>query len=472
MLSRPAEPATRGLSRGDVVEIEVTDLLQNGQGVGRASGVVVFTWGPLPGERARVRVESVKAKYVVAEVLELLTLSPDRTEPFCPVFGECGGCQVQHLAYAAQLEWKRSIVSSALARIGGLGEVPVSTPLGMQNPRSYRNKMALVVRHDDAAARAEFGFYQARSHDVVPIHGCPVVDPTLDAVIARLGPLSADDETAGAFRDAEHVVARSSRVSGNAVISITTRRASQPLRGVAPSLMRAIPEAAGIVNSFDVPSPNAILGRNYRTLAGASEIEEEIGGLRFRASAASFFQINSHMVECIFGYLAPRLRPGLRVVDLYCGAGTFSLFFARHGATVLGIEENSNAVREARENAQRNGLANVEFFEGRAERLMRSGPVSRRARGAGLIFLDPPRKGSDDATLGAIAAAKPPHVWYLSCNPATLARDLASLTGAGYTLDGVQPFDMFPQTGHVEALALLRRPDAAPLAPEAADSRP
>jgi 23S rRNA (uracil1939-C5)-methyltransferase len=458
VLSRHAEPAARGLSRGDVVEIEVSDLLQNGQGVGRASGVVVFVWGPLPGERARVRVKDVKAKYVVAEVLELLTQSSDRAEPFCPVFGECGGCQVQHLAYAAQLEWKRSMVTNALTRIGGLSDSSVSPTIGMENPRSYRNKMALVVRHGGGGSRTEFGFYQARSHDVVPIHGCPIVEPTLDAVIERLWSAAAADETAGAFRDAEHVVARSGRASGNAAISITTRRASQPLRAAAPSLMGAIPQAAGIVNSFDVPSPNAILGSNYRTLAGSSEIEEEIGGLRFHASAGSFFQINSHMVECIFGYVAPRLRSGLRIVDLYCGAGTFSLFFASHGATVLGVEDNPHAVREARENAARNGLADVEFFEGRAERLMRSGPVSRWAREADVIFLDPPRKGSDDATLGAIAAAKPAQVWYLSCNPATLARDLAALTVAGYVLDAVQPFDMFPQTGHVETLALLRRP--------------
>jgi 23S rRNA (uracil1939-C5)-methyltransferase len=458
VVSRLRESGTRALSPGDVVDLAVTDLLANGQGVGRASGVVVFVWGPLPGERARARITLVKAKYAVAELVELLERSEDRAAPFCRVFGACGGCQVQHLAYPAQLEWKRTMIVSALRRIGGIRDAQVSLPCGMREPRGYRNKMALVVRSRPDIG-AEFGFYQARSHDIVAIDGCPIVQPQLERAIAGLREAAREPETEAAFAGARHVVARVGRASKDVVVSIVTERPSGTLPALAPALLRALPGAVGIANSYDPASTNAVLGRRSVTLAGRPEIEEEIGGVRFRVSAGSFFQINGEMVGAIFDFLEMGLPQGLRVLDLYCGAGTFALFFARHGAAVVGIEENPDAVREARANAERNALATATFFAGRVERMVRSGPTARALSSADVVFLDPPRKGSDEVTIGAIARVRVPHVWYLSCNPATLARDLAQFVAAGYGLDLVQPFDMFPQTGHVEALAVLRRPE-------------
>jgi 23S rRNA (uracil1939-C5)-methyltransferase len=439
---------------GDVVEIEVTDLLSNGQGVGRASGLVVFAWGPLPGERARVRISLVKAKYAVGETLELLSTSPDRKEPFCRVFGVCGGCQVQHLAYAAQLAWKKTMVDNALRRIGGLADAKVAEPIGMADPRAYRNKMALVVR--DGAQGPEFGFYQARSHDVVPIETCPVVAPELDRLIGGLWGAARDRATKSAFAGARHVVARAGRSTGQSVVTITTERPSPTLRRSAAVLQRTLRGAVGVANSFDPAGANAVMGRKTVVLAGRGDIEEEIDGVRFRVSTASFFQTNSEMVGRIFEFLRPRIRDGQRIVDVYCGAGTFSLFFARHGAVVLGIDDNRAAVREADANAERNGLGGkASFIAGRADRLLREGRARDAVTSADVVFLDPPRKGSDEATIGAIAGARVPHVWYLSCNPATLARDLGQLLAAGYLVDAVQPFDMFPQTGHIEALTML-----------------
>jgi 23S rRNA (uracil1939-C5)-methyltransferase len=453
--SGQAEPAAPALRPGDLVEIAVTDLLSNGQGVGRAAGVVVFAWGPLPGERARVRITLVKAKYAVGDLLELLATSPERSAPFCRVFGVCGGCQVQHLGYAAQLAWKRTMVESALRRIGGIREAHVDEPIGMANPRAYRNKMALVVR--PASPGAEFGFYQARSHDIVPVETCPVVAPQLDRTIELLWAAARQPQTAAAFADARHVVARVGRSSGGTVLSITTARSSPTLRRLAGALERALPGVVGIANAFEPASPNAVTGRKGATVAGRADIEEEIGGVTFRVSAASFFQINSEMVGKIFEFLRPQVRQGTRIIDVYCGAGTFSLFFAALGATVVGIEENPNAVREARANAERNGLASsASFVAGRSERLLRTGASAEALIAADVVFLDPPRKGSDEVTLGTIAAARVPSIWYLSCNPSTLARDLVQLIAAGYALGAVQPFDMFPQTGHIEALAMLR----------------
>jgi 23S rRNA (uracil1939-C5)-methyltransferase len=452
----PAATALRPpFEPGDVVEIDCTDLIaKTGQAVGRADGMVVYVLGPIPGERARVRIETVKAKYAVAEMLELLSTSEDRAEPFCAVFGECGGCQVQHFAYPAQLRWKRDIVAGALRRIGGIADADVRPTIGMAWPRAYRNKMALVV--DRSGATPGFGFYAARTHDVVPIENCPVVMPRLDGDIVGLWAAARDPASAPAFSDARHVIARAAQSSGQGVVSITTERVSPALAAAAPALAAHLPDVVGISNSFEPPSENAVLGRRHVTLVGNAEMEEEIEGIRFRVSPASFFQVNGEMVGKIFAYLEPLVAGSARIVDLYCGAGTFALYFAKRGAHVVGIEENPNAVREAKANAELNAVAaRTTFLTGRVDATLRSARGAQTLAAADVVFLDPPRKGTDHGTLQALVATRAPQIWYLSCNPATLARDLAFLTAGGYRLGAVQPFDMFPQTGHIEALAVL-----------------
>jgi len=448
---------------GDVVEIQCTDLIaKTGQAVGRANGMVVYVLGPVPGERARVRIESVKAKYAIGELIELLDRSPDRAEPFCPVFGSCGGCQVQHLAYPAQLVWKRALVDNALRRLGGITETHVADPVGMDDPRAYRNKMALVVQQH--GERTSFGFYAARTHDVVEIEHCPIVMPQLDRTLAGLWEAAQDPVTVHVFAGARHVVARAGRASGEGVVSVTTDRASATLPQLAADLAAKIPGVVGVGNSFEPVSENAVMGRRNVTLYGNPEMHEEIEGIRFRVSPASFFQVNSEMVGKIFGYLRAQTASVKRIIDLYCGAGTFALFFAKHGAQVVGIEENPHAVREAKANAALNGVEpKTAFINGRVDATLRSKMGAEALAAADVVFLDPPRKGSDEVTLQAVVRARVPHVWYLSCNPATLARDLAQLLAGGYRIDAVQPFDMFPQTGHIEALAVLHRADVAPL---------
>jgi len=447
---------------GDVVEIECTDLIaKTGQAVGRADGMVVYVLGPIPGERARVRIEAVKAKYVVAELVELIVESTDRAVPFCPVFGVCGGCQVQHVAYPAQLRWKREIVANALRRLGGIKDATVAEPIGMSVPRAYRNKMALVVDHAEGAPA--FGFYAARSHEVVPIESCPVVVPQLDRYVGGLIEAARDPASAPGFDEALHVVARSARASDEAVVSLTTRRPSSNLPVAATALAAHLPGVVGITNSYEPSSENAVMGRRQSTLFGHAEMREQIGELQFRVSPASFFQVNSEMVGKIFDFLGGRLRGISNVIDLYCGAGTFALFFAKHGIRVVGVEENPNAVREARGNAELNGVAaQTTFLTGRVDATLRTKRGAETLASADVVFLDPPRKGSDEPTLDALVRARAPQVWYLSCNPATLARDLAHLVAGGYRVADVQPFDMFPQTGHIEALAFVHRADLAP----------
>ncbi len=441
-----------GLKPGTVGVVEFSDLLANGQAVGRFDGMVVFVDGPLPGERARIRLTEVKAKYAVGEVLERETTSPDRAEPFCPVFGACGGCQVQHLSYPAQLAWKHRIVKDALLRIGGFSDLTVNEPIGMDVPRAYRNKMALVV--EDGV----FGFYRARSHELVPIDHCPIVLEPLDAAIGGLIEAAHAPETSAAFANVKHVVMRAGLTSPNSVLSLTTDAKSAAIAAAAPQIAERIEGVGGISNSYEPANANAVIGRRMDFVWGKREMEETIENVRFRVSPASFFQINGAMVASIFRALAPLIAGTPRIVDLYCGAGTFAIYFASRGASVVGIEENASAVTEARGNARLNKVEDrVRFVQGRVEGALANEEGRKALREAEIVFLDPPRKGSDEATLAALADAKVPAIWYLSCNPATLARDLRYLAGRGYGIGSVQPFDMFPQTGHVETLVTLTR---------------
>ena len=453
--------AASPLSVGSEHRVRFTDLLANGQGVARVGAMVVFVWGGLPDETARVRVTELKKTYAVGELLEIVESSPERATPFCPVFGTCGGCQAQHLSYEGQLRWKTRLVRDALERIGGFAGVAVEPTIGMDLPRAYRNKMALVVRASDEGA--DFGFYQMRSHEFVPIAGCPVVLPQLDDEIAALRSAGRDPSSGPELRNVKHAIARAGAASGESVLSLTTEAAAPQLASVASNVAARVRGIVGISNSFAPASTNAVMGRKHKLLWGRSAMEERIQvpdapEARYRVSAASFFQINTAMVARIFELLAERKIGAAPVVDLYCGAGTFSIFFALRGCEVVGVEENPAAVREASANAELNGVtARTRFLGGRVEAVL-ARPEGRAVLGsAELVFLDPPRKGSDPHTLDALGAAGVPRIWYLSCNPATLARDLAHLREAGYTLETVQPVDLVPQTGHVETLAFLRR---------------
>ncbi|MDP9111835.1 MAG: 23S rRNA (uracil(1939)-C(5))-methyltransferase RlmD [Candidatus Eremiobacteraeota bacterium] len=461
MTSSDTPPSQSRLAVGAELELIFSDLLANGQAVGRANGWVIFCFGPLPNEKARVRVTSVKQKYSVAHMVQLLVRSPQRAVPFCAVFGSCGGCQVQHFSYDGQLAWKTGVVRNALSRIGGFEDVAVRAAIGMVHPRSYRNKMSLVVDHKGTVP--SIGFYKQRSHDVVAIDGCPIVTPQLDAYIGRLNAARTKPATAELFRPARHIVSRNARATGEAVVTVTTPQLSQEVERTGTALLSQLPGAVGLTNSYELNSANAIVGRRHRLVFGRGEIEEQIAGVRYRVSAGSFFQVNVEIVDRIFAFLKPGLQVPRKIVDLYCGAGTFALYFASLGCDVYGIEESSQAILEAEENAKLNGLeARVRFRAGRVEDNIQTLEANAALKDAEIVFLDPPRKGSDETTLSALAAAGTPYVWYLSCDPATLARDLKFLAVNGYRLGVVQPFDMFPQTGHVETLVTLYRENPAP----------
>ena len=436
--------------------LQIDDLLANGQGVGRADKLVAFVTGALPGETVRVAVDAVKPNYVSAHAVEILRPSPDRVDSVCPVFPQCGGCQTLHVRYEAQLEWKRRMIADALTRLGGLSKVDVLPTIAqLVGGTRYRNKVSLVARL--AAEYGEIGFYAARSHRVVPIQHCPVLLPWLDDAVRAL--VAAAAKTPALLHGVRHIVARAGLARKTLVVAFSTGRRQPELAQHVDMLRRQIPGLTGIVESYDPASANAVFGRRFTTLWGSPETIEHVAQARFHFGVASFFQINTAVLELIAERLLNTLSDARRVIDLYSGVGTFAVMLAKRGVSVTGVESYREAVDEAAVNAAINGVTTAAFEHAPVLEAVAGKRGRTLLNGADAAIVDPPRRGCEPEVLHALAGARVPRVEYLSCNPATLARDARLLVDAGYTLGSTTPFDMFPYTGHVEALTefTLRR---------------
>lgn len=429
----------------------VQSLAAGGDGLARVSGRPLFIRGAAPGDRLRVGIVARRRGYDRAEIREVLAPGPDRVAAPCPVFGRCGGCQWQHIRYAAQLHWKREIVRQAFARIGRL-DVAVGEVIPCADPWRYRHKVAVPFTPAGA------GFYARGSHDVVPFEQCAIEHPLLDEVVAAVRRTAAqhrlpayDEGTRrGLLR---HLVARCNRRGDQAVAALVIHGERLPDEGaIAAGLMAAVPALRGVVKNINLQPGNVILGERSAVLAGSDAIVEEVDGLRFLISAESFFQVNPAQAAVLHNLAASAARGGDLVFDLYAGVGAIALRLARQASEVVAIEVAPAAVADGKRNAVENDIGNVQYICDRAESILPGFP-----RRPDAVVLDPPRKGAHPDVLRAIAAAAPERVVYVSCDPATLARDSRLLADAGYRVDGVQPLDMFPQTAHVECVARFLR---------------
>jgi 23S rRNA (uracil1939-C5)-methyltransferase len=459
---RRKEKSRLPLAPGERATLEIDGLNHAGEGVGHMNGFTVFVPGAAPGDLVAAEVISVKPGYARALPIRLERPSPRRVEPFCGYFGRCGGCRLQHIDYAEQLRLKRQIVAETLRRIGGL-EVPVAPVLGMPDPRHYRNKYQAPVAAENGQVRV--GLYEPRSHHVVELSQCPIQHPAGDqAVVAARQALQelripAYDEQRrrGVVR---HVIARTSFATGEVLLALVTNGRELPRAArLVELLRRRVQNLAGIVQNINPRPGNVILGQEEITLWGRPYIVERLGELSFRVSTRSFFQVNPVQAEVLYG-LVQRLA-GLTgretAFDLYCGIGTIALNLAGGAAQVIGVESVSAAVEDARANAALNGITNATFLVGRAEEKVPE--LLRAGRRAGVVVLNPPRKGCAPELLDVVARALPERIIYISCNPATLARDLKILAEAGYPAREVHPVDMFPHTSHVETIARIQRKD-------------
>ena len=453
---------------GSTLSLAITGLSQEGQGVGRAEGLVVFVDGLVPGDRAQVRVVRTTPRYAMAVPERLLAPSSDRVVPFCADYDRCGGCALQHLSYSAQLIEKRRMVVDALTRIGGVEDADerVAQAIGMESPFDYRAKVQLPVA--GSAGYPLIGFYARGSHDVVDAAECRVQHPVGDAVRDSVRAWMTEHSIApyderrhvGLLR---HIVVRVGFATGQVMVGLVTNGSGLPaIPALVAELETAIARFAGmnlesVFLDENTARTNVVLGGDVRILHGRTFIEERLSGLRFRISPLAFFQVNPKQTEVLYAAaVATAALTGRETVyDLYCGTGAISLFLARKAARVVGIESVAPAVDDARANAALNGLTNLEFVCGEAESIV----PERYARGerADVVVVDPPRKGCDPRLLDTLSEMAPDRIVYVSCNPATLARDVARLSETGYRVASVQPVDMFPWTTHVEAVALLTK---------------
>lgn len=423
--------------------IEIGNLGVNGEGVGRISGFTYFVEGALPGEKVRVRITEVRTTYARALPIEFLTLSPHRTAPPCPLFGKCGGCQIMHLTYPEQLKAKQQRVKDALERIGKIN-ISVEPCLPSPQPLAYRNKIQLPVDQN-----LRLGLYARNTHAIIPIEQCFIHSPLGEEVFSIIHTLLKKHASFG--KNLKHVLIKTALYTQEALVVLITHN-TVPLLDFAKAIVEKAPCIKGIVQYLTPTGTNTILGKEVGVLSGRGWIEEQLCKLRFRISPASFFQVNPGQAEVLYQTALNEacLTGNEKVVDAYCGVGTLSLFFAGQAKEVIGIESVTEATRDAQENAKRNHIKNAKFIHGKAEETIAS------LGNFDVALLNPPRKGCDSALLDSLVKNKASRIIYISCDPATLARDLKFLVEKGYRLEKVQPVDMFPQTMHVESIATLK----------------
>lgn len=440
-----------------MLELDVEDLDHQGRGIGRHEGVVVLVEGALPDERVRVRVEHRGRRHWVASLLEVLTPSPHRRRPPCILADHCGGCSLQHLSQEGQDAWTMRRLEETLRRLGGL-EVSIRPLLAAASEFGYRNR-AVIPLQRQASGPLKAGYYRRGSHRIVNMNRCPVLDPRIDRLIA---PLKADLEATGWSADPHHGILRhlSLRVghgSGQVLITLVASQDELPgLRELAADWLERWPEVVGVGLNLQPNPTNVLFGERTLVLAGQDHLMESFGGLELEIGPDTFFQVNTAQAERVLPLLIEALPPEPGVlVDAYCGIGTFSLPLARLGWQVLGLESHPGAVARAQANAHRLNLANrAHFAVGDVgalldDRLTAAGPQAR-------LLLDPPRRGLDRVVVEVIRERTPRQVLYLSCDPATLSRDLALLCeGTLYRVEWAQPLDFFPATTHGETFVVL-----------------
>lgn len=431
--------------------IKIHGLGSNGEGVGKMDGLTVFVEGALPDEEVLAEIENVKKNYAVARLIEVVKSSSERVEPFCPLYKECGGCQLQHLSYPAQLKWKRQQVIDAIERIGKLSGVEIFDTLGMDNPRRYRNKMQFPV-----GKNLIIGCYARGSHKIIDTQSCLIQnagnDKILDAVrnvVKKFNLQPYDEDTHKGFL--RHVMGRVG-INGELMIVLVTATKNFPNeKNFVRALIKELPEVTSIQQNVQTYHNNVILGRDTRILYGKPAIHDKIGNFTFNISARSFFQVNTAQAEVL--YKTARnfadLRGNETVIDAYCGTGTISLFMAKKVRKVIGVEVVNSAIADAIKNARENNIRNAEFIVGDTVKVL---PKLTDIY-AEVVIVDPPRAGCDKKVLETFAAMQLEKIIYVSCNPATLARDLKILDELGYKTKKIQPVDMFPFTSHVESVA-------------------
>lgn len=446
------------VQKNEKILIDIVSIGEAGEGIGRIEGFTVFVHGAIPGDKVSAKIVKVKKAYAVGKLEQVVAPSSDRIKPPCPYVNMCGGCQIQHVDYNAQLEYKQEFVQSSMTRIGKI-DVEVSPTIGMDDPFRYRNKGQYPVGGtSDAPA---IGFFKARTHEVIDVEVCRLQSESADRVVGiireelpKLDWPIYDEKTGKGFL--RHILIRTAYKTGDLMLVFVVK--GNKLRGaqrLIDRLLAEVPEIKSIVLNENKSKGNRVLGFNNKTIWGDDKITDYIGDLTFEISPVSFFQVNPVQTEKLYGKALEfaELTGEETVFDIYCGIGTISLFLAQKAKKVIGVEIVEDAINDAKANALRNGFDNTEFHVGAAEKIIPE--LYDKGYKADVVVVDPPRKGCDEIVLQTIANMNPDRIVYVSCKPSTLARDLRILEDLGYKTVKVQPVDMFPHTGHVETCVQL-----------------
>ena len=505
-----------GFKKNDLVVLEITDLTEEGQGVGKCDGLVFFVKGTVMGDLVEAKILKVKKNYAYAKVEKLLEASPYRITPFCPVAGKCGGCQLQHLSYEKELAWKEDRIAQSLIRIAGIPEEEVRKRgegiLGGKTER-YRNKAQYPVQSrkeirsggassvsdlkvdgkwpgknkieaKEKSSDLSMGFYGFHSHRIIETKDCLINSAENPLILNCIKDWAKKYKVSGYEEETRkgllrHIFLRKGFSTGEILLCLVLNGKSLPhgkelwerLQGLSLSVEEGGQVQGSIVGlcvNINEGRGNAILGRETLCLYGKDSIEDKIGELSFSISAPSFYQVNPMQTEKIYGkaleYAA--LTGEETVWDCYCGIGTISLFLAQKAKQVYGLEIVPEAIENAKKNAERNGLHNTEFYVGAAEDVLPKWVEEQKREGkdvgnlVDVVSLDPPRKGCDEACLSAVLELSPKRIVYVSCDPGSLARDMKYLREGGYELEKWVGIDNFPRTGHVETIALLQKEES------------
>ncbi len=471
------------MKKNDTAAVKITDIGVNGEGIGKVDGYTLFIKDAVIGDTVEAKVMKAKKNYGYARLMKVLSPSPDRVTPRCEFARKCGGCQIQEMSYGRQLAFKGQKVRGNLERIGGFSKElldRVMEPvLGMEEPFGYRNK-AQFPFGTDKQGNPVTGFYAGRTHDIIPNTDCalgaPVNREILETILGFMKKYqipSYDEKTGNGL--IRHVLIRCGSATGEIMVCLVVNGEEIPHADALIDRLAEMPGMTSITLSPNTRRTNVIMGDRFKVLWGQGYITDYIGNIKYQISPLSFYQVNPVQTEKLYSLALEYadLKGGETVWDLYCGIGTISLFLAQKAGKVYGVEIIPQAVDDARKNAEINGIENAEFFVGKAEEVLprwyrenEGAEAGLRGEGsrtrADVIVVDPPRKGCDEALLDTIVKMQPEKVVYVSCDPATLARDLKVLCGKGYELEKVRAVDMFPMTVHVETVVLLshKKPDS------------
>lgn len=452
--------------KNDIVTLEIVDCGTDGEGIGKADGFTVFVKDAVIGDTVTAKIMKAKKNYGYGRLMEILKPSPYRVEPICPSARQCGGCQLQAVSYEEQKAFKEKKLRGHLERIGGFKELPMEPLIGMDEPYHYRNKAQFPVGRNKEG-RIVTGFYAGRTHAIIENRDCALGIPqnkeVLDRVIAHMEKynIAPYDEMTGKGL-VRHIFVRYGFFTGELMVCLIINGQDLPHQKELVEKLGEIPGMTSISLNINKKRNNVILGDKVKTIWGKEYITDKIGDISYEISPLSFFQVNPHQTWKLYSKALEYadLHGEETVWDLYCGIGTISLFLAQKAKFVRGVEIVPAAIEDARRNAHLNEIDNVEFFVGKAEEVL---PREYEKNGvyADVIVVDPPRKGCDEMLLKTILKMQPKRVVYVSCDSATLARDLRFLCDNGYELKKVCGVDQFPQTVHVETVVLLshKKPD-------------